>query len=98
MASNAPLTLAAAKRALHDLSCAPAERDPEAVTAAIRACYASDDYREGVAAIAEALPNGQQLPDCGWNSRGLMSTSETTEDIPPFPSVAPAYTLPTYPF
>jgi len=53
LASNAPLTLAAAKRALRDLALAPERRDPEAVADAIRACYASDDYREGVAAFLE---------------------------------------------
>jgi len=53
MATHAPLTLAAAKLALRDLTRPPGERDPAAVTAAIRACYASDDYREGVAAFLE---------------------------------------------
>jgi len=53
LAANAPLTLAAAKRALRDLACAPEARDPDAVAEAIRACYASDDYREGVSAFLE---------------------------------------------
>ena len=53
MATNAPLTLAAAKRALRDLTLEPEERDPAAVAEAIAACYASDDYREGVAAFLE---------------------------------------------
>ena len=53
LAANAPLTLAAAKEALRDLARAPEERDPEAVAEAIRVCYASDDYREGVAAFLE---------------------------------------------
>ncbi len=53
MASNAPLTLAAAKRVLRDLARPEAQRDPEAIAEAIRRCYASDDYREGVAAFLE---------------------------------------------
>jgi enoyl-CoA hydratase/carnithine racemase len=53
IASNAPLTLAAAKRVFRDLSLPDAERDPNAIADAIRACYASDDYREGVAAFLE---------------------------------------------
>lgn len=53
LATNAPLTLAAAKLALRDLARSPEERDPAAVEAAIRACYASADYREGVAAFLE---------------------------------------------
>lgn len=53
LAANAPLTLAAAKRVLRDLARPPGERDPAAVAEAIRACYASDDYREGVASFLE---------------------------------------------
>ncbi len=53
LAANAPLTLAAAKRVLRDLSLAEGERDPDAIAEAIRTCYASDDYREGVAAFLE---------------------------------------------
>ena len=36
--------------------------------------------RQGVATIAEALPNNQQLPDCGWNSRGLIAVARYGED------------------
>jgi enoyl-CoA hydratase len=43
---NAPLTIAAAKLALHD-------GDREATRAAIAACYSSEDYAEGIRAFTE---------------------------------------------
>ena len=53
IANNAPLTLRAAKLALHDMSREINDRQPEIVEEAIRCCYSSDDYREGVAAFLE---------------------------------------------
>jgi enoyl-CoA hydratase/carnithine racemase len=53
IADNAPLTLRAAKLALRELGREPGARDLEAVRAAIRACFESDDYREGVRAFLE---------------------------------------------
>jgi len=53
IAANAPLTIAAAKLALREQSKPSAARDPAKVEAAIRACYASDDYGEGVRAFLE---------------------------------------------
>jgi len=53
IAANAPLTLRAAKRAIDDLGRDAEERDPEAVHEAIRACFHSEDYREGVRAFLE---------------------------------------------
>lgn len=53
IAANAPLTIRSAKLALRELMKQPAARDDESVTQAIRACYASDDYAEGVRAFLE---------------------------------------------
>jgi enoyl-CoA hydratase/carnithine racemase len=53
IAANAPLTLRAAKLVLRELGRPPAERAHDAIAAAIHACYASDDYREGVRAFLE---------------------------------------------
>lgn len=53
IATNAPLTVRAAKLAVGEAVKAPADRDVEAVTAAVEACFASADYREGRAAFAE---------------------------------------------
>jgi enoyl-CoA hydratase/carnithine racemase len=53
IAANAPLTLRAAKRVIEDCGRDPAERDPEAVRAAIRACFVSEDYQEGIRAFLE---------------------------------------------
>jgi enoyl-CoA hydratase len=52
-AENAPLTLRSVKRVVRDLGREPAERDPVGVAASIRACFESDDYREGVRAFLE---------------------------------------------
>jgi enoyl-CoA hydratase/carnithine racemase len=56
IASNAPLTIRAAKLALRELERDTARRDPARVAAAVAACYASDDYREGVRAFIEKRP------------------------------------------
>jgi enoyl-CoA hydratase/carnithine racemase len=53
IAQNAPLTIRAVKVATRELEKAHAERDREGVRRAIDACYASEDYREGVAAFLE---------------------------------------------
>jgi enoyl-CoA hydratase/carnithine racemase len=56
LAANAPLTLRAAKRILGDLGRTTGERDEAAWAAAIDACYASEDYAEGVRAFLEKRP------------------------------------------
>jgi enoyl-CoA hydratase len=53
VAENAPLTIAAAKRALLEGRRDPGERDMEAVDAMVKRCFASEDYREGQRAFAE---------------------------------------------
>ncbi|MBY0399798.1 enoyl-CoA hydratase/isomerase family protein, partial [Myxococcota bacterium] len=53
IADNAPLTLRAAKQAFADAGRRESERDPARVAAAIRACFESADYAEGVRAFME---------------------------------------------
>ena len=53
IASNAPLTLGAAKAAIRQALRDPAERDLEALDAKILACFESQDYREGQRAFLE---------------------------------------------
>jgi enoyl-CoA hydratase len=53
MAANAPLTIAAVKRALIELSNDPGERDLALCQRMVEACFASDDYKEGQAAFME---------------------------------------------
>jgi enoyl-CoA hydratase len=53
VAENAPLTIAAVKRALLERSKDPAARDVAAVDALVRRCFESADYREGRAAFAQ---------------------------------------------
>jgi enoyl-CoA hydratase/carnithine racemase len=53
IAANAPLTLRAAKRVIAEHGKDPAARDPEAVRAAIRDCFHSEDYQEGIRAFLE---------------------------------------------
>ncbi|HKJ24654.1 MAG TPA: enoyl-CoA hydratase [Myxococcota bacterium] len=53
IAENAPLTLRALKLAARELRKPAAARDMDAVGAAYAACFASDDYREGVSAFLE---------------------------------------------
>jgi enoyl-CoA hydratase len=56
IAANAPLTLRSAKLALRELMKPAAARDEVAMAASIHACYASDDYAEGVRAFLEKRP------------------------------------------
>jgi enoyl-CoA hydratase len=53
IADNAPLTLRSIKLAVRELQKPEAERDTDGVHRAIDACYASEDYREGVAAFLQ---------------------------------------------
>lgn len=50
---NAPLTLAAIKRALVELAEPEGRRDKAAVDALVAACFASEDYQEGQTAFME---------------------------------------------
>lgn len=56
IASNAPLTLRSAKIVLRELTRPPAERDSAAIAESVHACYASEDYAEGVRAFLEKRP------------------------------------------
>ena len=56
VAANAPLTLRALKRTATALLRDPDDREMAAVEAAIAACYASDDSREGARAFMETRP------------------------------------------
>jgi enoyl-CoA hydratase/carnithine racemase len=56
IARNAPLTIQAAKAVIRDEMRDPAERDPAAVREAIRACFGSEDYQEGIRAFLEKRP------------------------------------------
>jgi enoyl-CoA hydratase/carnithine racemase len=56
IAANAPLTLRAAKRAIRETLRDPASRDHDAVRRLIAACFASQDYAEGVRAFLEKRP------------------------------------------
>jgi enoyl-CoA hydratase/carnithine racemase len=53
IAGNAPLTIRSVKRIVQELAREPAQRDHDAVEASIRACFESEDYREGVSAFLE---------------------------------------------
>jgi enoyl-CoA hydratase/carnithine racemase len=53
MASNAPLTMQAVKRALLELARPEAQRDADAADALVATCFASLDYREGQQAFLE---------------------------------------------
>jgi len=53
IAANAPLTLRAAKRVIAEHGREPEARDCEAVQAAIRDCFRSEDYQEGIRAFLE---------------------------------------------
>lgn len=53
IAANAPLTLRGVKIAARELMKDPARRDPSRIEAAVRACFESEDYREGVRAFLE---------------------------------------------
>ncbi len=51
IADNAPLTVASVKRIVSELAVPREQRDQAAIDASIAACFASEDYREGVAAF-----------------------------------------------
>ncbi|MBV9172772.1 MAG: enoyl-CoA hydratase/isomerase family protein [Chloroflexi bacterium] len=53
IASNAPLSVAAAKLGIDQVLLDPADRDLAALTAATAACFNSEDYREGRTAFRE---------------------------------------------
>jgi len=53
IAGNAPLTVKSVKRIVSELSKEPSARDVDAVDASIRACFESEDYREGVQSFLE---------------------------------------------
>ena len=53
MAEGAPLTLAAHKRAIRESLRCPAARDTEGLRDAMRRCFDSEDYQEGIAAFLE---------------------------------------------
>jgi enoyl-CoA hydratase/carnithine racemase len=53
IASNAPLTIRAAKRAIAEVQRGAGERDAAAVARLVAACFESDDYAEGVRAFLE---------------------------------------------
>jgi len=50
---NAPLTIRSVKKIVHELARDASDRDIDAVNASIRACFESEDYKEGVAAFLE---------------------------------------------
>jgi enoyl-CoA hydratase/carnithine racemase len=53
IATNAPLTMAAIKRAFAELAKPVAQRDKAAVDMMVKACFDSADYKEGQTAFAE---------------------------------------------
>lgn len=53
IADNAPLTIAAIKLTLAQLTGGPAEQDPQAIAMAVQRCFDSEDYREGVRAFLD---------------------------------------------
>jgi enoyl-CoA hydratase len=53
IAANAPLTIRAAKIALREIEKSASKRDPARAEAAIRLCYESADYAEGIRAFLE---------------------------------------------
>jgi enoyl-CoA hydratase/carnithine racemase len=53
IAANAPLTLTAMALSLRELQKPESARDASAANAAVAACFASEDYKEGRAAFAE---------------------------------------------
>jgi enoyl-CoA hydratase/carnithine racemase len=56
MADGAPLTVAAHKRAIRESLRAPGERDVDALREAMRRCFDSADYQEGIAAFLDKRP------------------------------------------
>jgi enoyl-CoA hydratase/carnithine racemase len=53
IAANAPLTLRGVKIAARELGRDPERRDASRIDAAVRACFESEDYKEGVRAFLE---------------------------------------------
>jgi enoyl-CoA hydratase/carnithine racemase len=53
IAGNAPLTLRSVKLIVRELSRPPGHRNDGAIAESIRACFESEDYREGVRAFLE---------------------------------------------
>ncbi len=53
IAENAPLTIRSVKLQIRELARAPGHRDHDAMQSSIRACFESDDYKEGVRAFLE---------------------------------------------
>ncbi len=53
IAGNAPLTVRSVKRIVRELGREPELRDRDGMEAGLRACFESEDYREGVAAFLE---------------------------------------------
>ena len=53
IAANAPLSVAAAKRVIDEISRHPEHPDITALDAAVAACFASEDYAEGRRAFLE---------------------------------------------
>ncbi|MBL8671283.1 MAG: enoyl-CoA hydratase/isomerase family protein, partial [Alphaproteobacteria bacterium] len=53
IAENAPLTIALIKRAVREVLKDPAERDLAPLDAMVKACFASNDYKEGRKAFME---------------------------------------------
>lgn len=53
IAENAPLTIAAIKLTLAQLTGSAADQDPQAIADAVQRCFDSEDYREGVRAFLE---------------------------------------------
>ena len=56
IAQNAPLTIAAVKLAVRELTNPESQRDMATVKEAVHRCFESDDYKEGVAAFTEKRP------------------------------------------
>ncbi len=53
VASNAPMTMRAAKICLEEQRLPPGQRDQDRMDDAVRACFDSEDYQEGVRAFLE---------------------------------------------
>jgi enoyl-CoA hydratase/carnithine racemase len=56
IAANAPLTLASVKRVVRGLAHGKAAGEDPEIARSVRACFESDDYREGVRAFLEKRP------------------------------------------
>jgi enoyl-CoA hydratase/carnithine racemase len=56
IAGKAPLTILAAKLAIREAQNDPGERDEQAVAEAVKACFDSEDYKEGRRAFMEKRP------------------------------------------